>query len=161
MADQMQNRFRDSILASRPLSLAADSNAQSPFRTGPHPKDAANDDADGKASQTESVGGGLSQGDLFDGRVISAAQALSIGLVDSIGYLDEAIALAVSHSTTGHGGAVRTVMLHQKRDPVQSIYGITPNQGIQGDILPIDIPGLNRAKLPTFLFMWQPDPAMH
>lgn len=141
MADQMQTRFRDSILASRPLSLAAE--------------------ADPKAVKTASDGGGLSQSDLFDGRVILAPQALSIGLVDSIGYLDDAISLAASHSTTTRGGAVRTVMLHQKRDPVQSIYGITPNQGIQGDILPIDIPGLNRAKLPTFLFMWQPDPAMH
>jgi len=149
MADQMHARFRDSVLASRPLSLVA--------ATSAHPM--AN--AGGDASNIAPVGGGLTQTDLFDGRVILAPQALSIGMVDSIGYLDDAIALAASHSTTGRGGPVRTVMLHQKRDPVQSIYGITPNRGIQGDILPIDIPGLNRAKLPTFLFMWQPDPAMH
>jgi protease IV len=153
MADQMHTRFRDSVLASRPLVLAPDQNAPS--------KIDANADAGSDAGSVTPTGGGLTKGDLFDGRVILAPQALSIGMVDSIGYLDDAIALAASHSTTGRGGPVRTVMLHQKRDPVQSIYGVTPNRGIQGDILPIDIPGLNRAKLPTFLFMWQPDPSMH
>ncbi|GEM_PF-169088 len=136
MADQLQSRFRESIVRSRSLSLPP---------------------------STDGLGF-----DLFDGRVILAGDAQRLGLVDAIGYLDDAVESAAGHAglttETGVsrlGGNTPTVMLHSQRDPVQSIYGITPNRGIQQDILPIDIPGLNRQSLPTFLFMWQPDPSLH
>lgn len=136
MADQLQSRFRDSIVRSRGLTPPA-----------------AKED---------------SGFDLFDGRVILAGDAQRLNLVDEIGYLDDAVGLAagngglaVGNASGRLGGAAPTVMLHAQRDPVQSIYGITPNRGIQQDILPIDIPGLNRQSLPTFLFMWQPDPSLH
>lgn len=101
----------------------------------------------------------------FDGRVMLASEAQKRGLIDAIGYLDDAIELAgtqglVAGGPAGAAGRVPTVLLHSQRDPVQSIYGITPNRGIQGDLFPIDIPGLNRERLPTFLFMWQPDPSL-
>ncbi len=136
MADQLQSRFRESIIRSRSLSLPP---------------------------STDGLGF-----DLFDGRVILAGDAQRLGLVDAIGYLDDAVESAAGQAglttETGVsrlGGNTPTVMLHSQRDPVQSIYGITPNRGIQQDILPIDIPGLNRQSLPTFLFMWQPDPSLH
>ncbi len=98
-----------------------------------------------------------SQADYWDGRILSAQQAQANGLIDSIGYLDDALQLAAfqSGATPGH-----VVMLQQCRHRVASIYGVTPNRPVQGDLLPIDVPGLSRAKLPTFLFMWQPDPSL-
>lgn len=105
--------------------------------------------------------------DIFDGRVMLAPEALRLGLLDSIGYLDDAIVQAAGQGVVGGGdaggrpvGAVAAVILHGKRDPVQSLYGITPNQGIEGKLLSLDVPGLSRQSLPTFLFMWQPDPSL-
>lgn len=105
--------------------------------------------------------------DIFDGRVMLAPEALRLGLLDSIGYLDDAIVQAAGQGVVGGGdaggrpvGNVAAVILHGKRDPVQSLYGITPNQGIEGKLLSLDVPGLSRQSLPTFLFMWQPDPSL-
>lgn len=105
--------------------------------------------------------------DIFDGRVMLAPEALRLGLLDSVGYLDDAIIQAAGQGVVGGGGAggrpagdVAAVILHGKRDPVQSLYGITPNQGIEGKLLSLDVPGLSRQSLPTFLFMWQPDPSL-
>jgi protease IV len=95
--------------------------------------------------------------EFLDGRILSAQQARTYGLIDSIGYLDDALQLAAwqSGAVPGH-----VVMLQQCRHRVQSIYGVTPNRPVQGDLLPVDVPGLSRDKLPTFLFMWQPDPSL-
>jgi len=103
-------------------------------------------------------GAGLTGDEEFwDGRVLTAQQALSFGLIDSIGYLDDALQVATWHSGAAPGNVV---MLHPCRQPVQSIYTVTPNRPIQGDLMPLDVPGLSRAKLPTFLYMWQPDPSL-
>lgn len=95
--------------------------------------------------------------DLWDGRILTAQAALTHSLVDSIGYLDDAL-----HSAAWQAGGTpgNVVMLQPCRQRVQSIYTVTPNRPIQGDLMPIDVPGLSRAKLPTFLYMWQPDPAL-
>ena len=31
---------------------------------------------------------------------------------------------------------------------------------IQANLLPFSVPGLERSKLPTFLYLWQPDPTL-
>jgi protease-4 len=31
---------------------------------------------------------------------------------------------------------------------------------IHGNLFPISLPGVDRSKLPTFLYMWQPDPTL-
>lgn len=129
MADQLQQRFIESIAQARGLQLSGDE-------------------------------------PLLDGRVMLAPEARQAGLVDSLGYLDDAIELAAaaaglaSPAPPSPGNSVPVVMLHQRLDPVQSVYGVSPNRGIQQDILPLHLPGLNRQRLPTFLFMWQPDPAI-
>ncbi len=91
----------------------------------------------------------------LDGRILTASQARDLNLVDAIGYLDDAIAFA---GTQANALSAQPVVLHRARDQAQTIYSITPNRPIQGDLLPIDVPGLSRSKLPTFLYMWQPDP---
>lgn len=98
------------------------------------------------------------QEDFWDGRILSSQEALAYGLIDSIGYLDDALQSAAWQAGVNPGNVV---MLQPCRQRVQSIYTVMPNRPIQGDLMPIDIPGLNRAKLPTFLYMWQPDPALH
>ena len=51
------------------------------------------------------------------------------------------------------------MILHRWRDPARTPYSITPNVP-RTDLLPVSIPGLERSRLPTFLYMWQPDPTL-
>jgi protease IV len=95
--------------------------------------------------------------ELFDGRIFTAQQALQQHLIDRIGYLDDAIAAArqLAHVETG-----RVVLYHRRNDKAYSLYAVTPNVPLQNTLLPISVPGLDRSRLPTFLYMWQPDPTM-
>ncbi|HEY7157887.1 MAG TPA: S49 family peptidase [Gemmataceae bacterium] len=94
---------------------------------------------------------------LFDGRVFTANQALERHLIDRIGYLDDAIATA---RELAHVESVRVVLYHRCNDRAHSAYAITPNVPLQNALLPISVPGLDRSRLPTFLYMWQPDPTL-
>jgi protease-4 len=92
-----------------------------------------------------------------DGRVIAASQALSLHLVDSLGYLDDAICEA--ERLAGIGGS-EVVLFQRTGYPIHSIYSMVPNVPLQGDLIPLSYPGLDRTKLPTFLYLWQPDPTL-
>ena len=94
---------------------------------------------------------------LFDGRVFTARQALDRRLVDRIGYLDDALAAARDLAHVEQGGVV---LYHRCNDKAHSPYAITPNVPLQSSVLPISVPGLDRSRLPTFLYMWQADPTM-
>lgn len=94
---------------------------------------------------------------LADGRVVLAAQALKLHLIDGVGYLDDAIDRA--QRLAGQSGA-EVVMHHRVGYPTSSIYSITPSPTQPADALPFSYPGLDRAKLPTFLYLWQPDPTL-
>ncbi len=91
---------------------------------------------------------------VFDGRVFAAQDALDKGLIDSSGYLDDALQLARNQAGTPDAA---TVIFHRKKDRARTPYAITPNSPVQGDIVPLSIPGLDRSKLPAFLYMWQPE----
>ena len=93
----------------------------------------------------------------FDGRIFTAQQAMERGLVDRIGYLDEAIEIA--KQMAGAAGA-RVVFYRRENDPARNVYSITPNTPIQQALFPISIPGIERSRLPTFLYLWQPEPTM-
>ncbi|HQU44842.1 MAG TPA: S49 family peptidase [Pirellulales bacterium] len=93
----------------------------------------------------------------FDGRVFTAGQALEKHLVDSIGYLDDAVAIARQASRVP---TARVVLLHRRIDRARTPYAITPNVPMQGTMLPLSIPGFERSRLPTFLYLWQPDPTL-
>jgi protease-4 len=96
-------------------------------------------------------------GELFDGRVLPAGQALQHRLIDRIGYLDDAIAAARELAHVEQG---RIVLYHRCNDRAHSAYAITPNVPLQNAVLPISVPGLDRSRLPTFLYLWQPDPTL-
>ena len=78
-------------------------------------------------------------------------------LIDRVGYLDDAFVAAreLAHIKEG-----RVVLFHRCNDPVHSAYAITPNVPLQNTFLPLSVPGLDRSRLPTFLYMWQPDPSL-
>jgi len=96
-------------------------------------------------------------GELFDGRVFTAQQALQHRLIDRIGYLDDALAAARELAHVEQG---RVVLYHRCNDRAHSAYAITPNVPLQNTVLPISVPGLDRSRLPTFLYLWQPDPTL-
>jgi protease-4 len=96
---------------------------------------------------------------LADGRVLAASEAIDRGLIDRIGYVDDAIAEAERLAGVG-AGAAEVVLLKRRGDPARSVYAATPNRPIQGELFPISYPGLDRAKMPTFLYVWSPDPTL-
>lgn len=95
--------------------------------------------------------------ELFDGRIFTGEQAHARGLVDHIGYLDDAIEGAREASGLA---AAQVVVYHRCTDKAFSVYDATPLTPIQAGLLPLSIPGLERSKLPTFLYIWQPEPTM-
>jgi protease-4 len=99
----------------------------------------------------------LTQKTTFDGRVFTASQAQKLGLIDQIGYLEDALALARDLACQPHAGAV---LLHRSGDVGRTPYATTPNYPIHVSLFPASLPGLDRSKLPTFLYMWQPDPTL-
>lgn len=104
--------------------------------------------------------GGDDLEELNDGRVLPAGEALARGLIDRLGYLDDAIAEAEQLAGFSGGAAAEVVLLKRPGDPARSVYAVTPNRPIQGELFPISYPGLDRAKLPTFLYVWAPDPTL-
>jgi protease-4 len=94
---------------------------------------------------------------VFDGRIFTAAQARDLHLIDSIGYLDDALFLARQQAGCPQAGAD---LLHRPRDRAKTIYDATPNTPLQANLIPFSVPGLDRSRLPTFLYLWQPEPTM-
>jgi protease-4 len=93
----------------------------------------------------------------FDGRPFTAQQALERGLIDQVGYLEDAV--AVARQKAGQPGA-RLVLFHRCNDPARSPYATTPNVPLQATLWPVSLPGADRSRLPTFLYLWQPDPTL-
>jgi protease-4 len=94
---------------------------------------------------------------IADGRVVAAPQALGLHMIDALGYLDDA--LCEAERLAGVAGA-EVVLFQRSGYPTRSIYAIVPNVPLQGELLPVSYPGLDRSKLPTFLYLWQPDPTI-
>jgi protease IV len=92
-----------------------------------------------------------------DGRVLLASQALERHLVDRLGYLHDAIAEA-EHQANVDGAEV--VLFHRAGYPAHSLYAITPSPPPLSEAIPLSYPGLDRSRLPTFLYLWQPDPTI-
>jgi protease-4 len=103
---------------------------------------------------------GLSELDrraIADGRVVVAPQALRLHLVDRLGYLDDA--LLEVEQLAGLSDA-EVVLYHRSGSPARSIYAIAPSPPRLSEAIPFSYPGLDRTKLPTFLYLWQPDPTV-
>lgn len=97
---------------------------------------------------------------IFDGRIFTGTQAQKQGLVDYIGDLDQAIQMAAQMGNPNMGARPGVVMYRRGNDPARSIYAITANVPLQGAGLLPNLPGLERAKMPTFMSIWQPEVTM-
>jgi protease IV len=93
-------------------------------------------------------------GTTFDGRVFIAREGQERGLIDRIGYLDDAVALA---GEMGRHPGAGPVLFRRHNDSARSLYGATPNVPLQSTLWPIDVPGMDRSRLPAFLYLWQPE----
>ncbi len=144
MANQFHERFVEQVRRSRGAKLR-----ENPAAVTLGLSDLGRDN-DGEASSSNEVD------DLFDGRVWTGTQAFENGLVDSIGYLDDAIDMA--GRLAGLAGDAPVILLRRDNDRALSEFDVTPNSPMSS-LLPISIPGLDRTKMPTFMYLWQPEPS--
>jgi protease-4 len=96
----------------------------------------------------------------LDGRIFTGNQAKDRGLVDQVGDMDSAVNLAASLGCGGALGRPQVVLYRRNNDPAHSVYAISANIPLQGAGLLPNLPGLDRAKMPTFLSVWQPELTM-
>jgi protease-4 len=94
---------------------------------------------------------------ISDGRIVAGPKALALHMVDRLGYVDDAL---VEAERLAHAPGAEVVLFQRKGYPVHSIYAIVPNTPLQGEFIPLSYPGLERAKMPAFLYLWQPEPTL-
>jgi protease-4 len=83
---------------------------------------------------------------------------VTAGLADRVGDLDEALQLAAQMACGGAAVARPEAVLYRRtNDPAHSVYAVSANTPLQGAGLLPNLPGLDRAKMPTFLSIWQPE----
>ena len=90
--------------------------------------------------------------ELTDGRIFTAEQAVAGGLVDEIGDLRRAIALA--ERAAGIEKA-RVVMYHRPSDSKENIYSAAAGMPAQVNLMPIDL-GVLAGRGPRFMYLWAP-----
>jgi protease IV len=74
---------------------------------------------------------------LADGRIFTASQALDLGLVDQLGYLDDALKLA--RAKAGLAPEARVITYHRPGSYKPTVYSLLPDLGMVG---------------PQFLYLW-------
>lgn len=89
---------------------------------------------------------------LADGRVFAAEAARREGLIDRVGYLDDAIAWARDKAGIR---AARTVMYHRRSSHVATAYDSAAALSGTG-LVNIELPEWLHARQAEFLYLWQP-----
>jgi protease-4 len=74
-----------------------------------------------------------------------------------VGRLPDALTIARDLAKCPEAPAV---MLHRSNDAARTPYATTPNTPLQVGLLGVSVPAGDRNRLPTFLYLWQPDPSM-
>lgn len=148
MANQFHERFIEQVKRSRGPKLPADAIRSEPDLIAADELRLKDDDGENTDEADETH-------EIFDGRVWTGSQALARGLVDSNGYLDDAIDIAGRLASLPVDSPV--VLLRRSNDRAMSEFDITPNMPMNS-LLPVSIPGLDRSMMPTFLYLWQPEP---
>lgn len=90
---------------------------------------------------------------LADGRVFTAQAALEAGLIDRIGYPDEATAWAKKLAGTDR---VKVVMYHRPMGYAPNYYAAWDGSAKTGALLNIELPQWLQSSGPQFLYLWQP-----
>lgn len=87
---------------------------------------------------------------LADGRVYSAQQALAAGLVDEVGYLEDAIAQLEKRAGVSE---TQVVVYTRANKTVENVYSLPPELSLQS--LQLALLELRRAQLvPGFYYLW-------
>jgi protease IV len=87
-----------------------------------------------------------------DGRIYTPDQALSLGLIDRIAYLDESLAMAKKAASLEEA---RVVVYHRPKEYAASIYATVPISPIIGDNALTRIAGM-LGSTPRFMYLWWP-----
>jgi protease IV len=89
-----------------------------------------------------------------DGRVYTAKQALDLGLVDQIGYLEDAIDVAKTEAGLSEARVVTYVRPGSYED---NIYSQIPRGGPQTfNLVNLDLHSLVQPGVPRFMYLWSP-----
>jgi len=89
-----------------------------------------------------------------DGRIYTAQQALDLGLVDRIGYLDDTIELAKTEAGLREASVVTYARPGKFKD---NIYSQVPNSGPQTvNIVNLDLRAFVQSGVPRFMYLWAP-----
>jgi len=91
---------------------------------------------------------------LADGRIYSGEQAKELGLVDAIGYLDDAIEMAKKQAGLAEA---RVVVYRRPGEYVNNIYSrwLGGGGGLAG-LTNLDLMALIRGGTPQFMYLWMP-----
>lgn len=93
--------------------------------------------------------------DLLDGRIFTARQALSEGLIDQIGYVADAVDWVRGAAGTPDARVVR----YQRRgDYLPNMYSYGQGQAVQAEfnLVKLDLEGMLAGVGPTFMYLWMP-----
>jgi protease-4 len=87
-----------------------------------------------------------------DGRVYTADQALKLGLVDRVGYLEDVVALAKERAGLDEA---KVIMYHRPKEYRANIYSLTPPPSTAESTLAQFVAALGGGG-PRFLYLWWP-----
>ena len=89
---------------------------------------------------------------ISDGRVLTGPQAVQLGLVDQVGYLDDGIAAAKKLA----GLSEARVIMYARPDAYRNnIYSLTGGGGLES-LARLDLMNLMHGASPQFLYLWMP-----
>ncbi len=88
-----------------------------------------------------------------DGRIYTADQALALGLVDRVAYLDEVVVMAKQAAGVDEA---RVVMYHRPKDYTASIYAGLPGSPVSAESTLAQIAGMLGGSGPRFMYLWWP-----
>jgi protease IV len=91
-------------------------------------------------------------GELTDGRIVDASQALDGGLVDEVGDLREAIADAKAAAKLEQA---RVVVYNRPQESPENIYSRAGGGPLQVNVLPVDLGALAGGGM-RFMYLWAP-----
>jgi protease-4 len=91
---------------------------------------------------------------LADGRVYSGEQAKALGLIDGVGYLDDAVTLAKQSAGLGDAKVVRYRRAGQYRPNIYA--SLFPSPAGFTSWGPLDLAGMVRGGTPQFMYLWMP-----
>jgi protease-4 len=92
-----------------------------------------------------------------DGRVYLAGEALKLGLVDRVGTIRDAVALAKERASISR--PVKVVMYHRPLGWAPNVYARAPiGEPSAVNLININLPDLLRPATPTFMYLWAPGP---